>query len=519
MRSSISGPSLHSAFSITSDQFVYYGGDTIKATLHIELEENFSIPRICVGVFCRYVCKDPSSSHFRRAHTLYSEVKILRKDYYASKGVTPLTFLFTLPNDVPLTLKHSFCNIRWDLRMFNYEGNTDKTLTRMHFHTSSRPDPAITALPAAEKESQGIFQKGASIRLDANLIKPYYQIHQPVTVEYNFKHLSRAVRIRTLRSYIRQHVILHEGCRIVGETKTHLHKTPLKRHTSHRNSMDDPAVDNLKGKLTYNLSTSLPHDVTSDTAVSQFISENGEWITELSPSMDTNFGNARVWVEVKYEIVLKAKLFGARNIKLAVPFILHGSSTESTLATFYSTAISSSAQHNYVPTLSKTIFSCLKPQGGKSIMSQYTFKHSQIGVCSLLPPTINELSEEGIDCSIFRRMECVQGELERRNSLPDNECFVSDFPIETTSLLPMTDNTKPCALLRSKKDSVTTSKKKMFRPKEHLKSKERKRLITGQNEMSIYGYRREQSASNVYEYGSYHNSPLRMLYFGSVVPM
>eukprot|EP01134_Creolimax_fragrantissima_P004578 CFRG4578T1 len=313
-------------FSISTDREVYYGNDYVTGTVNIQSVAPVVVPRICVAVMCRYVCKNRVSLQYRKAHTIFRCMKIIGREYSVPAGSTSIPFSFMLPTDMPASMQHPLCTVRWDIRLFRYDRQTNMALTRKSFRMSSLYYPLPGLTPTVQAERPSVFNNSTVVRVEASVSKNIYTADNPIDLHIAFHFMKKTVRLRKVSASVVQKVEHHEADQILSRSCVILDKSTLnsskwkKRSITTKNGV---ALDHTFALL-------LTSKVSGDTCVAVQGNDCSE--SSLVPTTHTRCYNSIVWILVTYSVEISISLCGAADIELSIPIIVEGSTASSVRA-------------------------------------------------------------------------------------------------------------------------------------------------------------------------------------------
>ncbi|KNC78662.1 hypothetical protein SARC_08920 [Sphaeroforma arctica JP610] len=306
-------------FSITTERDVYYGNDLVNGEVNFKSLTEVVIPRVCVAVMCRYVCKNRTSLQYKKAHTIFRSMKVIGRDYVVPVGQSSIPFSFILPTDMPASMQHVFCTVRWDLRLFRYDTNTNLALTRKAFLMSSLYYPLPGLTPTVQMERPALLRKGTAVRMEASLTKDIFTAGAPIDVHIAFHLLKRSVKVRKVVASVIQRVEHHEADQVLSWSTTVLDRSTLNSSSLNR-KLNNTTEKGTALDHTFALRPYVQEDMGNAVALQNTAGDAGA----LVPTTHTRCHNSIVWILVTYMVDIKATLFGAPDIEMSLPLVIEG---------------------------------------------------------------------------------------------------------------------------------------------------------------------------------------------------
>eukprot|EP01134_Creolimax_fragrantissima_P004438 CFRG4438T1 len=311
------------SYSVQLDRQVYYGNDQVTGAVEIFTSETVLLPVVRVAVVCRYLYKEEYCTKRMTGHTIYSADKIIGRQYIVSPGKTSIPFNFSLPVDMPVSINHALCNVKWDVRLFQTNGKINKSVAHRRFKASALYYSNFGSIPTTQVENMSASSGRPKLRAEAHLARDVYTEGAAIDVNLALHCLKRGVTVTSVNANVTQRIKFDTG----GEGR--LCTTKLDA------AMLIPATWNQKwtkvntgGKAfthKFALVPCLPKIINTDTlAIQNSISKDGSRKATLPPSMYLTHGRKAGGLTVSYTVDLKVGVRGGSDLSFSLPFTLQG---------------------------------------------------------------------------------------------------------------------------------------------------------------------------------------------------
>eukprot|EP01134_Creolimax_fragrantissima_P003237 CFRG3237T1 len=335
---------------------LFYGNDILRGSVVIRTGAKIKIPQMSVICECKYVMKQSMYYGSSASNIIFSSQKdIIASSFEIEAGETMIPFVFHLPSDMPASVRHSFCDIKWELRLVQGTRSSisyKKALVVREFKTSTLFHPLMGMKPTVQREVESkskleriennsnvdtsgpSMDKNSALRVEVSLSNDTYSEGKPVDVSVAMHKNTKNISIRNLVACITQKVTF------VGQYDT--------RHSMIASRLEETMITPRMRKkkwikvatggkaisMTFALLPRVPdNDRTDKMLALQYLptkssTSNKERSVEasLSPTMRVYSADFQHLFIVSYTVDLTILLNGAKDMNISIPFLLEGQS-------------------------------------------------------------------------------------------------------------------------------------------------------------------------------------------------
>ncbi|KNC78259.1 hypothetical protein SARC_09306 [Sphaeroforma arctica JP610] len=307
------------SYSIHLEKDLYYTGDQLSGYIDIRTSEATTLSVLHVAIVCRV--RWNGGGEDTSSQTLYSNTKIIGRDYPIMKGQTQIPFTFGLPDDVALSSDHALYSIKWDARLVESDWTP---VTFLRFTMSALYYAQTTIGPRVQQEVE-VKRGNPTFRAEVSLSRDVYRDGEPIDVRLAM-HRNGAV-VKSVKTCITQHVLYYSG--VEGDYKelcqTTMDHSEL-RHLSGKKNWSK--IGSTAGSTCIRMFSCTPHAPEGQgkqVAVQKMKDSDGRtYSTLLVPSTTAECTETLKSISVSYSLDTTIQIRGGKKVHLSVPFTLQG---------------------------------------------------------------------------------------------------------------------------------------------------------------------------------------------------